>query len=426
MGRSRTMRWRDLMSELAEPSAQPAHLAEMVADARDAVPSLVAQIVTDIRVEVPAYAGREHGERQRVIAMAVTAAAHQFLDTLLGPTKHDPNVFRLFRDMGYGEAQDGNTLEPMRRALRIATRHSWRLIHRVVTAHALDTAFLGRLGDALFAYLDLLDQEVARGHVTGLTTAERADEPSRDRLLAVLLDDSPESDARTTEIAAEAAHAEWPLPDQVVVMRVSYHGHFPTVPLEDSVLVDQRLNPAVLVVSPSEASAVAERVSRGGPGVRVAVSWPVAPTGAAAADRWARRTLDLVAAGVIEPQLVVRCVEHMTQLWLHSEPLLRRSLVLQLLPPLLNETNNSREILAETMLAWLESRDSAPAIAARLNVHPQTVRYRWKRINELFGDLLHDPEFVITVTMLLKATVPMWKAGDTSDVDRYLASNRAS
>uniref|UniRef100_UPI00373FE05C helix-turn-helix domain-containing protein n=1 Tax=Streptomyces rimosus TaxID=1927 RepID=UPI00373FE05C len=32
--------------------------------------------------------------------------------------------------------------------------------------------------------------------------------------------------------------------------------------------------------------------------------------------------------------------------------------------------------LAETLLAWLETRGSAPEVAARLGVHLQTVRYR--------------------------------------------------
>ncbi|HEY1134286.1 MAG TPA: helix-turn-helix domain-containing protein [Nocardioides sp.] len=90
-----------------------------------------------------------------------------------------------------------------------------------------------------------------------------------------------------------------------------------------------------------------------------------------------------------------------------------------LLSPLLAETPNSREILSEILLAWLESRDSAPAIAARLGVHAQTVRYRRKRINELFGEDLHDPEFVVSLTMVLKASVPLWKAGDQRDFERF-------
>jgi DNA-binding PucR family transcriptional regulator len=122
---------------------------------------------------------------------------------------------------------------------------------------------------------------------------------------------------------------------------------------------------------------------------------------------------------VIAPTPLVRCNEHVTQMWLHAEPSMRQRLCQQLLEPLLAETPNSREILSDTLLAWLETRDSAPAIAAKLDVHPQTVRYRWKRINELFGDALHDPEFILLVTMVLKTSVPMWKAGNQSDFERF-------
>lgn len=100
-------------------------------------------------------------------------------------------------------------------------------------------------------------------------------------------------------------------------------------------------------------------------------------------------------------------------------------MVQELLRPLLAETPNSREILSETLLAWLETRDSAPAIAGRLGVHPQTVRYRWKRINEIFGEALHDPDFIVQITMLLKASVPLWKAGDQSDFERFHAEENA-
>src|SRR5690606_6807612 len=134
------------------------------------------------------------------------------------------------------------------------------------------------------------------------------------------------------------------------------------------------------------------------------------------------RALELVDAGVIQPDPIIRCRDQATNLWLHAEPVLRQQLTQALLTPLLAETSNSREILSETMLAWLESRDSAPAIASKLNVHPQTVRYRWKRINELFGDLLHDPDYVVSVTMLLKATVPLWKAGDLTDIESFRAA----
>lgn len=45
-------------------------------------------------------------------------------------------------------------------------------------------------------------------------------------------------------------------------------------------------------------------------------------------------------------------------------------------------------------------------------MHPQTVRYRWKRINDLFGASLHDPEFLLLATMLLRSNPPLWHVGD--------------
>jgi DNA-binding PucR family transcriptional regulator len=62
------------------------------------------------------------------------------------------------------------------------------------------------------------------------------------------------------------------------------------------------------------------------------------------------------------------------------------------LRPLAGETQRSRQRLEATLLAWLRRRGSQRAIAGDLTVHPQTVRYRVKRLRELFGPALEDPE----------------------------------
>jgi hypothetical protein len=176
----------------------------------------------------------------------------------------------------------------------------------------------------------------------------------------------------------------------------------------------------VIALCPADgADALAAYVTKSGTDRRVAISWPVRPEEAGGALLWTARALDLVQLGVLAPTPVVRCAEHVTQLWLHAEPAIRQRLCQELLEPLLGETPNSRVILSDTLLAWLETRDSAPAIAARLDVHPQTVRYRWKRINEHFGDALHDPDFILKMTMVLKTSLQMWKAGNQSDFERF-------
>ena len=48
--------------------------------------------------------------------------------------------------------------------------------------------------------------------------------------------------------------------------------------------------------------------------------------------------------------------------------------------------------LSETLAAWLDERGNAVAVAARLRVHPQTVRYRLAQLRERFGDALEDAD----------------------------------
>ena len=40
-------------------------------------------------------------------------------------------------------------------------------------------------------------------------------------------------------------------------------------------------------------------------------------------------------------------------------------------------------------------------------------QYSW------FGPSLHDPEFILQMTMVLKTSVLMWKAGNQSDFERF-------
>lgn len=146
------------------------------------------------------------------------------------------------------------------------------------------------------------------------------------------------------------------------------------------------------------------------------VGWPVAVEEVGHPLRWARRTVELVDLGVIAPSPVVHCAQHLTHLWLHAEPLLRRRACRSQLEPLLTLTPHYRLVLAETLCAWLETRDSAPALTERLAVHPQTVRNRLRRLRELFGDRLEDPAETPAITLALQASLPLWQAGHT-DID---------
>ncbi len=382
------------------------------------IPDLVERLTDKIQQDVPSFAGPVTGRRRRLIALAATGAIHHFLDLIQAKKTTNVRVDDLFRRMGYGEANDGNDLSAIKAAMHLATRDSWEEMRAFAAAQGLSAADLGRYGDILFGYIDHLTEQVVIGYETALRTLDKDTGVARGKLAARLVEGEPWSDLQDLALTAG-----WTLPAQIVVLSASIADEDGNVPpatdFDDSLLVSTELDPAVVVCDASEVVAAKEQIESVAPGTVVARSWSVDMDEIADARRWTVRALALVEQGVIPRVPLVDCEKYRAQIWLHAEPAIRRRLAQELLRPLLAETQNSREILSETLLAWLETRDSAPAIAARLGVHPQTVRYRWKRINELFGEALHDSEFVVQLTMLLKASVPLWIAGDQSDFERF-------
>ena len=334
----------------------------------------------------------------------------------------------LFRRLGHGFGREGRERGPMVAALNAASHCTWDEITDFAVERQFSAAILRDVGSALLGYSAHLREQL----VAGYDLAQRYSDRDRDRTAARtrLLDLlSNSTDGRISPLrslgmnAAElrrlASAAEWPVPDRVVALAASFHGDPPNLPDRAEILTRLEADRLVALCPDEDAEDLAALLIRSGSDRRVALSWPVRPDEAGSALIWTARALDLVGLGVLPPTTLVRCADHVTQLWLHAEPSMRQRLCQELLEPLLGETPNSREILSDTLLAWLETRDSAPAIAARLDVHPQTVRYRWKRINELFGDALHDPEFILQMTMVLKTSLLMWKAGNQSDFERF-------
>lgn len=391
--------------------------AEVVRAARTTIPDLVQRISSQVQDSVTSYAGPVTGRRRRLIDMAVTAAVGHYLDTIEKPSTSGRSVDELFRRMGHGEASEGHGLVALQSAFRIASHEAWEKIRTFATEQGLSTETLGHLGDALFAYIEHLAEQTQLGYDGATKALERSPDVARKRLIDAILEGES-----LIEIRTQAGKATWALPNLLVVVSVEPPSEQP-VPLLANLhrkhLLRTEPTSVVIVTDANDLPALLEELTASAEGSRVATSWPIPVEHAPDAWRWTSRALELVARGVIAADSVIDCETHRTQLWLHAEPALRQRMCQDLLQPLLAETPNSREILSETLLAWLESRDSAPAIAAKLGVHPQTVRYRWKRINELFGDDLRDPEFVTQVTMLLKASVPLWKAGDQSDFERF-------
>jgi hypothetical protein len=242
-----------------------------------------------------------------------------------------------------------------------------------------------RLGDAI---PEMIDVVVAR---LGETTPPR--------LLDAIVADPADAEL----VAALAAAAGWPLPGKIAVAVLGSAGPATAgQKLPRDALADWTRSEPVLVLpdpdGPGRAAAI-DRVLRG---CQAAIGPAVPLAQAARSLRWARQALALSRRGILggDP---VRCEEHLSTLLLLGDTELARALLRSQLAPLTRLRPGQRERVAQTMLAWLELGQNAADVAQHLYVHPQTVRYRLRRIQELFGDRLRDPRCRFELVMALRA-----------------------
>src|SRR5690606_6625366 len=147
----------------------------------------------------------------------------------------------------------------------------------------------------------------------------------------------------------------------------------------------------------------APRRIRPGPGL-VRRADPPRPLPAGARSlRWARDALDLAQRGILPGTGLVRCADHLTTLLLFHDEELVDELARQRLGPLDAVRSPQRERLAETLLCWLSCARNASEVAHRLAVHPQTVRYRLRQLEEVFGEQLRDPAAQFEMQIALRA-----------------------
>jgi len=164
----------------------------------------------------------------------------------------------------------------------------------------------------------------------------------------------------------------------------------------------ERHEPVLLLAAPETASARRELVQSLG-ARRAAIGPAVPPSSAPLSLRWARQGLALAQRNILHSGPIVWCADHLGTLVLFRDERLLAELARARLSPLAGIRAAQREQLAETLSAWLALDRSAPEVASRLHTHPQTVRYRLRRLQQLFGEQLADSESRFELEIALRA-----------------------
>ncbi|MEW2353810.1 helix-turn-helix domain-containing protein [Spirillospora sp. NPDC029432] len=381
--------WSDLPRELAD-HMRP-HLDEVADD-----------MIQEIRTRVREYDRPGDGAYSGTMRQAVERVLHYFVDRV-GDAGHDSGpVADFFRAIGRGEAGEGRSLDAVHTAMRVGGMVAWRRITEGATVLEVSPGTLGAVGEVMMQFQDELATAAAEGYAQAKAAVAGEMQRRRKRLLDLLFADPPVGPEAIADLAA-AAH--WPVPRTIAAVALGRDGHGARQPaFPPDVLVDLTRRTPSLIIPDPDGPGRANVVDRSLSG-RLAVVGPTVPVAEAARSiQWARKTLGLVERGVIEADSgVIRSVEHMSTLILFQDEELITSLAELRLAPLAHLRAGQQDRLAETLLAWLQSGRNANEVALRLHVHPQTVRYRLRQLEELFGDQLMDPDLRFDLEIVLRA-----------------------
>ncbi|POM23570.1 hypothetical protein BTM25_47250 [Actinomadura rubteroloni] len=315
------------------------------------------------------------------------------------PGRAWPHVAATYREIGRGAALRGLDLGELHTALHSGARAVWRALVPAAASLDLDGAALGSIADAQFAYLDAVLAEAAAGHAAGRAGDQELLHRRRARLVGQLLDGV---DPQAVPDAARAANWSVPAAAAAVLLHPRVAEPRPLL-LPPDVLVDPVLPEPRLIVPDPDGGA---RTRQMGTLLKewIVVQGPALPVPRLPASlTWARRGLALARRGTIGADDLVRCMDHVPLLVIAAGEELLDHAADTRLAPLADLPPAQADRLAETLLALLECNFNATEAGIRMNVHPQTVRLRLRRLEELFGSDLHDPHRCLELEMILRS-----------------------
>ncbi|QFG23675.1 helix-turn-helix domain-containing protein [Actinomadura sp. WMMB 499] len=344
------------------------------------------------------------GDEGRRVRSGVAAGLRHFCDLVDDPDAGWDRVRAFYLRVGRHLARDGRDPDEIGQALRRSALAAWRTLAAVPGGLDLDRAALGLVVDAQFAYMDAVAEVIAAGYREERAAGTDLDVRRRSRLLHLLLADPP---ADPDLVAALAREARWPRPRTVAAAaaRPRRDGAVPPRTPPPGALADfGAAEPALLFPdAPGGARPVLPDDLLRDWVVAIGPAVPLAR--AARSLRWARETLALAGRGGIPDSGPIRSAEHVPALVISRAGELIDDAAATRLAPLRTVPPARRDRLTETLLALLEHNFNAADAGRRLRVHPQTVRYRLRHLQLLFGDDLRDPRRCLELELILRRTL---------------------
>lgn len=376
-------------------------MAEVI---RAELPSLAAEIVEELRLHVPEIGCLLAGESGDHTRRKLLEELHRYFEEITAGGRIAPDRGAEIRSSLVARAvREGCGLNTLQAACQVGARVAWRYLAEAGRKAGVAPDQMYSLAESIFVSLEKISEQSAGAFEGFEAEAAGTLKKSRIHLLHLLLSEHAVGSHTFLRLAREA---QWRVPERVACVAVDERytaGQRLPPGLDADVLVDlERTDPCLLVPAPDTPGRY-EMLRRGLAGIEHAVGPVVALGEAALSLRLARDGLSLMLQGLLpHDNGQVRCDLHLPTLHLIGDEGCLRVLSRRALDPLSACTVERRARLSETLLVWLSTGSALPGVAERLSVHPQTVRYRMRQIEELFGERLYDPEWRFEMELALR------------------------
>jgi PucR C-terminal helix-turn-helix domain/GGDEF-like domain len=302
----------------------------------------------------------------------------------------------LFEEIGRAHRRADRPVAPLLAMYRAGSAVVWRHLAAVAIPAGVSADVVAVAAERVLGAVDLLSVATLDGYLD----AEGAD--ARDQARAELHDLLLSGRASTQAVEAAAHRAGWPMPRtaSVVVVDADDEGDQFLRHLPERPLYGRHGKLFVAVLPDPDGPARRERLRRALARARAVVGLPGPVDALPGSLELAELGHRLQGNGVLRDDPVF-VDEHLDALVVHRDDRVLAELRARCLAPLDGLPEGTRDRLVETLECWLSNMGRPAEIAECLHVHPQTVRYRLRRLRELFKAALDDPAYRATLTLAL-------------------------
>ncbi|WP_329227717.1 helix-turn-helix domain-containing protein [Streptomyces sp. NBC_01460] len=397
----------------------------------EALPELTDRLVEALREQEPAYRAAMESEPAEIWQEVHHSLRHN-VASLIQPREFREAAHRTSRWIGESRAEQGVPLDAVMHAFRMGGAMVWQdLVDDTARRHPEDTRLLVHVAADVWNFVDEHCAVVAEAYRQAERRLSWRRENQQRLMTAALLDGT----ARIADLPDAAAMLGLPVHGRYAVLAVAGARRAPhgtgrpplDLPEETPALwhsagdVDLAVLPLGAVPAASEEEprcegedgpAVPGRPASDGelaslaeglaapPGTRVGVSSVVEGL-ASVGD--ARRLAETALKACPASGGTVLLDAHLPAALVVSSPGLGSALADRVLGPLDRLDPADRDVLIETLTAWLDSDGSAQRAGAKLYCHRNTVLNRLRRFEQLTGRCLTRPTDAVEVSLALTA-----------------------